>query len=196
MRRWSAVALRTTSQPRPPGRSASSRVATTGSLPELDAVGAEQRRRARRGPGPALRVVMRSSLTKRRRAAARRRRASSPRAPRSGGQPRGVLDHAGERANRASTARVRRHRAAAGVCPATSGHPQELGHTLGARKVETSGLSDCSPTAASTLATSTPVVFSGGMNTATRVDLGSSMAASRASSKSSAAGVGPSATDG
>ncbi len=64
-----------------------------------------------------------------------------------------------------------------------------------ARKVETSGLSDCSPTAASTLATSSPVVFSGGMKTATTESTsGSSIAASSASSKSSAVASAPSAT--
>ena len=49
------------------------------------------------------------------------------------------------------------------VCPATSGTRSSSGTPSAPRKVVTSGLSDCSPTAASTLATSTPGVFSGGM---------------------------------
>ena len=77
------------------------------------------------------------------------------------------------------------------VDPATSGTRSSSGTPSLPRKVDTSGLSDCSPTAASTLATSSPVVLSGGMNTATTESTsGSSIAASSASSKSSAVASG------
>ena len=49
------------------------------------------------------------------------------------------------------------------VEPATSGTRSSSGTPSAPRKVETSGLSDCSPTAASTLATSSPETLSGGM---------------------------------
>ena len=49
------------------------------------------------------------------------------------------------------------------VEPATSGTRSSSGTPSAPRKDETSGLSDCSPTAASTLATSSPETLSGGM---------------------------------
>ena len=47
--------------------------------------------------------------------------------------------------------------------PATSGTRSNSGMPSAPRKEETSGLSDCSPTAARTLATSSPEMSSGGM---------------------------------
>ncbi len=59
------------------------------------------------------------------------------------------------------------------------------------RKVDTIGLSDCSPTAASTLATSSPLVFSGGMKIATIASTsGLAIAASSAALEVVAAGGG------
>ena len=49
------------------------------------------------------------------------------------------------------------------VLPATSGTRSSSGTPSAPRNEETSGLSDCSPTAASTLATSSPETLSGGM---------------------------------
>ena len=58
---------------------------------------------------------------------------------------------------------------------AARGRPRRRG------SVESTGLSDCSPTTASTLATSAPLVLTGGMNTASTASTsGSSIAASRA----------------
>ena len=164
-RRCSAVALSTTSQPsRSPAARASSSVATGTGVPQVDAVGREQL-----GDLVAVEVARRrgarSSSLVDQPLGARRRSTSAG----SGVGPSGVRSHTAYSTTRAS---ARTAASTAGydgteprpaVEPATSGTRSSSGTPSAPRKVETSGLSDCSPTAASTLATSSPETLSGGM---------------------------------
>ncbi len=176
-RRCSAVALRTTpSSPPQPSDSAaataSSAVPTRDPVPQVDAVGRQQRvqlleRQVAAGlvggqdprhqlPGR-HRVHGRPARPARRAAWPATRRTPRPARARGRPPPRRGYDGTDPRP---------------AVLPATSGTRSSSGMPSEARNVETSGLSDCSPTTASTSATSSPVVFSGGMKTAThRVDL-------------------------
>ena len=192
-RRWSAVALRTTSQPSSsPAASASSSVATRPGVPQVDAVGTRAARAARRGqvacpPGGR----MSSSLTKRR-AAARSTRLGGPARPSGVPQPHGVLDDAGQGPDGGLDGGVRRHRAAAGAGAGDVGHAQQLGDALGAEERRHDRLvgllADGGEHVGDVLAGDVERRDVDRPTTASTS--GSSMAASRASSKSSAVGVG------
>ena len=164
--RWrscSAVALRTTSQP---SRSAGGdrlvgggdrRCGPTARCRRPPAARAAPRRSRSRPPRAVDQDLVDTSCRARHRVHVVRRRPSSPC---------GLARHAAysddprQRAHGRLDRGVRRHRPAAGGAAGHVGHAQQLRHALRGRgSVETSGLSDCSPTAASTLATSSPVAF-------------------------------------
>ena len=133
-RTWSAVALRTTSQPsRSPAATASSSVGHRDALPQLTPYAASSSLSSSSSSGRPSGAPTRAPVTTARARAwsASRRAGDLGVGPR---QPGGVLHRPGQRPHRRVGRLVRRHRPAARGAAGGVGHAQQLGHALGGQE--------------------------------------------------------------